>query len=76
MLDMFFNPKAVAVIGASRDSAKLGYGVLNNILNSGYPGQIYPINPKSAATITPPRTPANMDKMGLGITCREKRVET
>jgi len=51
MLDMFFNPKAVAVIGASRDPAKLGYGVLNNILNSGYPGQIYPINPKSAEVL-------------------------
>jgi len=48
MLDMFFNPKAVAVIGASHDPAKLGYGVLNNILNSGYSGQTYPINPKSA----------------------------
>ena len=51
MLDMFFNPKAVAVIGASRDPVKLGYGVLNNILNSGYPGQIYPINPKSAEVL-------------------------
>jgi len=51
MLDMFFNPKAVAVIGASRDPAKLGYGVLNNILNSGYPGQTYPINPKSAEVL-------------------------
>jgi len=47
MLDMFFNPKAVAVIGASRDPAKLGFGVLSNILNHGYPGQVYPINPKS-----------------------------
>lgn len=47
MLDMFFNPKGVAVIGASRDPVKLGYGVLSNILNYGYPGQVYPINPKS-----------------------------
>ena len=46
MLDMFFNPKAVAVIGASRDPAKLGHGVLSNILKYGYPGQVYPINPK------------------------------
>ena len=46
MLDMFFNPKAVAVIGASRKPAKLGHGVLSNILKYGYPGQVYPINPK------------------------------
>jgi acetyl coenzyme A synthetase (ADP forming)-like protein len=47
MLDMFFKPKAVAVIGASRDPTKLGHGVLSNILKYGYPGQVYPINPKS-----------------------------
>lgn len=47
MLDMFFNPRAVAVIGASRTPGKLGYGVLNNIIEHGYQGAIYPINPKA-----------------------------
>jgi len=31
MLEMLFDPKSVAVIGASRDERKLGYGVLSNI---------------------------------------------
>ncbi len=47
MLDTFFSPRSVAVIGASRDVEKLGYAVLNNIKESGFAGQIYPINPKA-----------------------------
>lgn len=47
MLDAFFKPNAVAVIGASRDPSKLGYAVLANIVESGYAGGVYPINPKA-----------------------------
>ena len=47
MLEMFFNPQSVAVIGASRNPNKLGYGVLSNILQYGYQGRVYPINPKA-----------------------------
>ncbi len=47
MLEVFSCPKAVAVIGASRSKTKLGYGVLSNIIEHGYPGQVYPINPNA-----------------------------
>jgi len=47
MLDTFFTPQSVAVVGASRDVEKLGYAVLNNIISSGFAGKIYPINPKA-----------------------------
>ncbi len=47
MLEMFSCPQAVAVIGASRDKEKLGHGVLSNLIKCGYPGQVYPINPKA-----------------------------
>ena len=47
MLDAFFNPRSIAVIGASRDTEKLGYRVLNNIVKGGFTGQVYPVNPKS-----------------------------
>jgi acetate---CoA ligase (ADP-forming) len=47
MLDAFFKPESVAVIGASRDPEKLGYAVLLNLKEAGFPGQIYPINPKA-----------------------------
>ncbi|NLS76796.1 MAG: acetate--CoA ligase [Chloroflexi bacterium] len=47
MLDMFFNPQSVALVGASRDETKLGYAILNNLIHDGYQGKIYPINPKA-----------------------------
>ncbi len=47
MLEMFTNPKGVAVVGASASPDKLGYAVLNNIIKYGYAGHIYPINPKA-----------------------------
>jgi acetyl coenzyme A synthetase (ADP forming)-like protein len=46
-MEEFFRPRSVAVIGASRDEAKLGYKILDNILKSGYKGDVYPINPKA-----------------------------
>ncbi len=42
-----FKPKSVAVIGASREPGKVGYVVLKNIIESGYRGEIYPVNPRA-----------------------------
>jgi len=47
VLEPFYCPASVAVIGASRDENKLGHAVLKNLLECGYEGQIYPINPKA-----------------------------
>jgi acetyl coenzyme A synthetase (ADP forming)-like protein len=47
VLDMFFDPRAIAVIGASRTPGKLGYGVLLNILQYGYKGRVHPVNPNA-----------------------------
>jgi len=47
MLDAFFSPKSVAVVGASRDPEKLGYAVLANLKEGGFPGPLYPVNLKS-----------------------------
>ncbi len=45
MLDSLFSPESVAVIGASANPAKLGYSVLENLLQYGFAGPVYPINP-------------------------------
>jgi acetyl coenzyme A synthetase (ADP forming)-like protein len=49
MLHVFFEPKSVAVIGASENPEKLGHAVLRNLIDEGYAdvGNVYPINPKS-----------------------------
>ena len=41
-------PKAVAVIGASAEDGKIGNSVMKNLINGGYAGEIYPINPKAS----------------------------
>jgi acetyl coenzyme A synthetase (ADP forming)-like protein len=40
-------PNAVAVIGASSEEGKIGNSVMKNLINGGYQGAIYPINPKA-----------------------------
>ncbi len=47
MLEPFYCPASVAVVGASRDKTKLGHAVLKNLLECGYEGEVYPINPKA-----------------------------
>ncbi|MEW5826857.1 MAG: acetate--CoA ligase family protein [Candidatus Bipolaricaulota bacterium] len=41
-----FNPRGVAVIGASANPGKIGYRIVENIVNSGFTGGLYPVNPK------------------------------
>lgn len=45
-LKEIFNPKSVAIVGASNNSSKWSYGIMSNIINAGYEGTLYPINPK------------------------------
>jgi acetate---CoA ligase (ADP-forming) len=47
MMDVFFKPKSVAVLGASGTPGKLGYVILKNIADSDFAGKVYPVNPKS-----------------------------
>ncbi|MFE0148740.1 acetate--CoA ligase family protein [Nonomuraea sp. NPDC059007] len=42
-----FKPRAIAVIGASAEQGKIGNSVMRNLINGGYQGQIFPINPKA-----------------------------
>ena len=46
-LESFFNPKSVAIVGASRQKSKVGYEILANMMGAGYQGEIYPVNPQA-----------------------------
>mgnify|MGYP001582307038 CR=1 FL=1 len=48
-LNKLFNPDSIAILGASRDEKKIGHIVLKNIVNSGFRGRIFPINPNTAS---------------------------
>jgi acetyltransferase len=47
MLESLFEPKSIAIVGASRTPGKVGHDVVENLLSSGYQGQILPINPQA-----------------------------
>ncbi len=46
-MNRIMKPAAVAVIGASGEAGKIGNSVMKNLINGGYRGEIYPINPKA-----------------------------
>lgn len=47
MLDSLFRPKSAAVIGASTKEFSIGNRVIRNLIEFGFKGPIYPINPKA-----------------------------
>ena len=47
----FLNPKSVAIIGASSNPAKIGFGLVKNIIDGGFKGHIYPVNPNEKSII-------------------------
>jgi acyl-CoA synthetase (NDP forming) len=55
-LDSFFEPRSVAVIGATSARHKPGHDILLNIMTNGYAGELYLVNPKGgeiAGSIAP-----------------------
>ena len=63
MLEEFFDPRSVAVVGASTSPEKLGYAVLENLVNGGYAkvGKIFPINPKADEILGQKAYPSVLD---------------
>ncbi|KUK83528.1 MAG: Acetyl coenzyme A synthetase (ADP forming), alpha domain protein [Microgenomates bacterium 39_6] len=47
VLKKLFCPESIAVIGASRNSQKIGHLIFSNLINSNFQGKLYPINPKA-----------------------------
>jgi acetyltransferase len=47
VLTGLLRPKSVAIIGASATPGKIGHTVVKNLIDSGYKGGIYPVNPSA-----------------------------
>ena len=45
-MEKFFYPKSIALVGASATPGKVGYSVLDSLVNHEFKGEVYPINPK------------------------------
>jgi acetate---CoA ligase (ADP-forming) len=48
-LKPFFEPRGIAVIGASRRPGTIGWQIVDNLLRHGFEGAIYPVNPSAQA---------------------------
>lgn len=57
-LDAFFNPKSVAIVGASSNFTKIGGRPVHNMKISGYGGKVFPVNPGAAEIQGLPAFPA------------------
>ena len=44
-------PRAIAVIGASEQPGKIGNSVMKNLVDGGFPGEIYPVHPKATEIV-------------------------
>ena len=44
-LTALFAPRSVAVLGVSRNPAKLGHRLLENLKSRGFAGSVHPVNP-------------------------------
>lgn len=45
MFEALNSPSTIAVIGASSDPRKIGHAVMDNLVNQGFSGRIFPVNP-------------------------------
>ncbi|MBB1151924.1 acetate--CoA ligase family protein [Amycolatopsis dendrobii] len=63
-MNRIMKPAAVAVIGASAEDGKIGNSVMKNLVNGGYAGEIYPINPKAAEILDRKAYPSISDVPG------------
>lgn len=47
-LDAIFRPRAVAVVGASKRPNQIGNQIVKNLVEGGFTGPVYPVNPKAS----------------------------
>lgn len=46
-LEALFEPRSVAVVGASRSPGVIGHEIFKNLLDAGFQGPVYPVNPNA-----------------------------
>jgi acetyl coenzyme A synthetase (ADP forming)-like protein len=65
-MNHLMRPRAIAVIGASDQAGKIGNSVMRNLVDGGFPGEIYPVNPK-AGEILGKQAYADVDDLPDGV---------
>jgi acetyltransferase len=60
-LDRIFSPASIAVIGASERPGSLGAALMRNLIQGGFPGRLFPVNPKYRQVMGLPAAAAIQD---------------
>lgn len=63
-LDQVLDPSSVAVIGASASPDKIGHKILKNIVDAGFRGPVYPVNPRGGEILGLKAYPSVLDTPG------------
>lgn len=65
-IQRLLTPRSVAVIGASRNPAKIGAVIVRNLINGGFTGAIYPVNPSAGEILRLAASPS-VDRIGQPV---------
>jgi acetyltransferase len=68
-LEPLLNPNVVACIGASRDPVSVSGFVMRNIVDGGFRGKVYPVNPNASGRILSLETVAKVNQIKEAIDC-------
>jgi acetyltransferase len=60
-LDKIFRPSTIAVIGASERTGSIGTALMHNLVEGGYEGRLFPVNPKYSQVMGLPATASIKD---------------
>lgn len=66
-MDAVFQPRSVAVYGASRDEGKLGHVLLRNVLTGGFAGRVVAVNPAGGEVLGLRAVPALEEAVDLAL---------
>lgn len=71
-MESFFEPKAVAVIGANRERGKIGSEILHNLVAGGFSGRLFVVHPSASSVDGVPAFPtvtAIPNEIDLAVVC-------
>ncbi len=60
-IEWFFSPRSVAIVGASTKPGKVGHECLKSLIDSGFSGAIYPVNPRADKVLDLKAYPSVLD---------------
>ncbi len=66
-MDLFFNAKSIALIGASPEVGKVGNSVLESLVKHDYKGKVFPVNAKGYAEIMGLKAYKSLDEISYPI---------